>query len=345
MEFFPVLKKERATNLFAVGDCFRPFAAVRDTGTLATGKRLSNEMMFACMILPPLYKYLDVSGAKLTLGNRTFKHAKPSDFNDTEDLTIQSIFAEDTEEALKKIAGSFTDVILRHLDEEPTCSSPTKEKIRVIQQVYRANPSAAELVPAELMNPSKQIYDVEHHRGRAQAFIAEINEFMQGYRVLCVSTHKDSERMWTEYAEKHKGVSLRIQPHFAKDSKFQLFRPVIYREKRPPLYEDTLEFIAGALFGDHEARIKEIAERIIYTKTLDWQHEGEYRLAIPIRNDEEPWTTLPYHPEEVTELYLGLEMEKSDIEDIVGKARLISRDIAIFRARRNGSGKLVFDEF
>ena len=296
------------------------------------------------MTLPPLYKYLDVLGAKLTLGHRTFKHAKPSDFNDTEDLTIQSIFAENIEEALKKIAGGFTDVILRHLDDEPTCSSPMKEQIRAIQQIYRANPGAAKLVRAELMNPAERIYDVEHYRDRAQAYIAEINEFMQDYRVLCVSTHKDSERMWAEYAEKHKGVSLRIQPSLAKDSKFQIFRPVVYRKKRPPLYEDTLEFIAGSLFGDHEARIKEIVERIIHTKTLDWQHEGEYRLTIPIRKDEEPWNTLPYHPEEITELYLGLEMEKSDIEDIVGKARLINRDIAIFRARRDGGGKLVFDQ-
>jgi hypothetical protein len=296
------------------------------------------------MTPPPLYKYLDVSGAKLTLGNRTLKHAKPSDFNDTEDLTIQSIFAEDTEEALKKIASGFTDVILRHLDEEPTCSSPMKEKIRVIQQVYRANPGAPDLVRPELMSPVKRIYDVEFHRDRAQAYIAEINEFLQGYRVLCVSTHKDSERMWTEYAEKHKGVSLRIQPNLAKNSKFQLFRPVIYREKRPPLYEDTVEFIAGALFGDHEARIKEIVERLIHAKTLDWQHEGEYRLAIPIREDEKPWTTLPYHPEEITELYLGLEMEKSDIEDIVGKARIVNPDIAIFRAKRHEGGKLVFDQ-
>jgi hypothetical protein len=297
------------------------------------------------MTLPPLYKYLNVSGAKLTLGNRTFKHAKPSDFNDTEDLTVQSIFAEDTEEALKKIADGFTDVILRHLVEEPTCSSPMKENIKVIQQVYRTNPGAAELVRAELMNPGKRIYDVEYHRDRAQAYIAEINEFMQRNRVLCVSTHKDSERLWTEYAENHKGVSLRIQPNLAKDSKFQLFRPVMYQRKRPPLYEDTLEFIAGALFGDHEARIKEIVERIIHTKTLDWQHEGEYRLAIPIRNNEEPWNTLPYHPEEITELYLGLDMEKSDIEDIVGRARIINRDITIFRAKRDVGRNLVFDKF
>lgn len=296
------------------------------------------------MTLPPLYKYLDVSGAKLTLGNRTFKHAKPSDFNDTEDLTIQSIFPEDTEEALKKIADGFTDVILQHLDEEPTCSPSMKEKIKVIQQVYRANPGAAELFRAELLNPEKRIYDVEYHRARAQAHLSEINEFMQDYRVLCVSTHKDSERMWTEYAEKHKGISLRIQPNLAKDSKFQLFRPVMYREKRPPLYEDTLDFIAGALFGDHEARIEEIIERIIYAKTLDWRHEGEYRLVIPYMKDERPWTTLSYHPEEITELYLGLEMEKSDIEDIVGKAHIVNRDIEIFRAKRDGGGKLVFDQ-
>lgn len=296
------------------------------------------------MTLPPLYKYLDVSGAKLTLGNRTFKHAKPSDFNDTEDLTIKSIFAEDTEEALKKIAGAFTDVILRHLNEEPTCSSPMKEKIKIIQQIYRANPGAADLVRAERINAGEQIDSVEYLRKQAQAHIAEINEFMQGYRVLCVTTHKDSERMWTEYAEKHRGVALRIQPNLAKDSKFQLFRPVTYREKRPPLYEDTLEFSAGSLFGDHESRIREIIERIIYTKTLDWEHEGEYRLAIPIGENEKPWNTLPYHPEEITELYLGLEMERSDIEDIVGKARTVNRDIAIFRAKRDGDGKLVFDQ-
>jgi hypothetical protein len=296
------------------------------------------------MTLPPLYKYLGVSGAKLTLGNRTFKHAKPSDFNDTEDLTIQSIFAEDTEEALKKIAGTFTDVILRHLYEEPTCSSPMKEKIKVIQQVYRENPGAADLVRAELKNADEHVYNIEYYRKQAQVHIAEINKFMQGYRVLCVTAHKDSERMWTEYAENHKGVSLRIQPNLAKDSKFQLFRPVTYREKRAPLYEDTLEFSAGALFGDHEARITEIIDRIIYTKTLDWQHESEYRLVVPIDKNEKPWNTIPYYPEEITELYLGLKMEKSDIEDIVGKARTVNRDIAIFRAKRDVGGKLVFDQ-
>lgn len=297
------------------------------------------------MIIPPLYKYLDVSGAKLTLRNRTFKHATPSDFNDTEDLTIQSIFTEDIEDATKKIMSGFITVILRHLDKEPTCTSPMKDKIMAIQQFLRANPGAINLVRSRLMNPDNQIYDIEYLYGRTRAIITNINEFMQGIRVLCVSTHKDSERMWTEYAEGHKGVCLRIQPYLSMDSKFQLFRPVTYRDKRPPLYEDPLEYLSGTLFGDHETQNKAMVERIIYTKTLKWQHEGEYRLAIPIGNDEEPWNTLPYHPDEITELYLGLEMEISDIEELVGLAKQINRDIAIFRAKRDGGGKLIFNIF
>src|ERR1700740_476162 len=100
------------------------------------------------MGLPPLYKYLNVHGAKLTLGNRTFRHAKPSDFNDIEDMTIQSIFPEETELALKRLAGGFTDVILAHLDDLPTCASPMREKLILIQQAFRNNSNVVELVKA-----------------------------------------------------------------------------------------------------------------------------------------------------------------------------------------------------
>jgi hypothetical protein len=89
------------------------------------------------MCLPPLYKSLDVRGAKLTLDNRTFKFAKPSDFNDLEDLTIQSVFPEDIEAALRRLARSFTDVVLRNLDTAPVCDEPDRTKMMMIQQAFR----------------------------------------------------------------------------------------------------------------------------------------------------------------------------------------------------------------
>ncbi len=296
------------------------------------------------MKMPPLYKYLSVQGARLTLGNRTFKHAKPSDFNDTEDLSIQSIFPEETEAALKRLSIGSTDVILAHLNEVPTCSSPMREKVAILQNVFRRNPDASAIIKAEMAKEGgDEIYNVEHMRARAEAFVREINEFMQGYRVLCVTSLNDSEKMWSGYAENHKGIALRIEPNSAKDSKFQLFRPVTYREKRPPLFEDTLEFIAGSLFGDQEAKREATLDKIIYAKTLKWAHECEYRLAIPMLQDEEPWNTLPYHPEELTELYLGLAMDKADADEIVGLALGVNPKIMIFVAKRNANGIIGFD--
>ena len=296
------------------------------------------------MALPPLYKYLDVQGAKLTLGNRTFKHAKPSDFNDTEDLTIQSIFPENVEAALAKLANGFTDVIVKNVNEPPTCAPELRDKVALLQRVYRENPQAADLVRGQIKkDATSKMFDVEHVRARSQTFIEEMNEFMQGYRVLCVTTHKDSERMWTEYAQNHEGIALRIEPCVQKDSKFQLFRRVEYRVSRPPLYDDTLDFLTGSLFGDQEGRRRAIVEKIVYAKTLEWEHETEYRLAIPLLQGED-WVALPYHPEEITELYLGLAMTKQNKDEIIGKAKAVNPKIAIFQTFRDANQTLTFQK-
>jgi len=165
------------------------------------------------MKLPPLYKYLDQRGAELTLGNRTFKFAKPSDFNDIEDLAIQSIFPEDVDVAVAKIANSFTDVIVENLNKPPTCRKEWRPKVPLLQLIYLLNPSAADAVKEEVKrDPTKAGLEAQAMRVRSQQFLEEINEFMQGYRVLCVSTLKDSDLMWTEYAQTHKGIVLRIEP-------------------------------------------------------------------------------------------------------------------------------------
>jgi hypothetical protein len=86
-----------------------------------------------------------------------------------------------------------------------------------------------------------------------------------------------------------------------------------------------------------------IMKKIIYAKTLDWEHEGEYRLAIPLAPGEEPWNVLPYHPEEITELYLGAAMMDADRDDILGKAKAVNAGMAVFQAVVGSDGKITFD--
>jgi Protein of unknown function (DUF2971) len=296
------------------------------------------------MALPPLYKYLDVQGARLTLGNNTFRHAKPSEFNDIEDMTIQSIFPEDTEVALKTLSEGFIDVILQHMNDRLTCGPKMAGIAAQLRAMFRARPDAVATLKEEIKKgPLAKFFNVDAMRTLSEAFVNWVNEFLQRYRVLCVTTQRDSEKMWSGYAEGHKGIVLRIEPNIAKGSKFELFRPVSYHEKRPPLYNDTLAFLEGCLFGDQAERAKQTLAKIIYSKTLKWQDECEYRLAIPLGEDEEPYETLKYDPEEITELYLGLAMDEKDKEDIIGKARALNPKIAIFQAKRDAKGNIVFD--
>lgn len=179
-------------------------------------------------------------------------------------------------------------------------------------------------------------------RERSKAHIKDINQFMQGYRIFCVTTHKNSERMWTDYAANYTGIVLRIIPSIKKDSKFQLFRPVEYRATRPPLYDDTLDFLEGSFFGNQESRIRAMLDKIVYAKTMEWEHEDEYRLAIPVLPGED-WNTLPYHPEEITELYLGLAMTPDNKADIIGKAKAVNPNIVIFQTSRDATRALKFE--
>jgi hypothetical protein len=98
------------------------------------------------------------------------------------------------------------------------------------------------------------------------------------------------------------------------------------------------------MFGDQNARCREILEKIVYSKTLEWKHEQEYRLAIPLRAGED-WTTLAYHPEEVSELYLGTGITADARNEIVALARKLNSQIEIFQTVRHADRSISFDDY
>ena len=289
-----------------------------------------------------LYKFLDPVGGELTLGNSTFKHAKPSDFNDVEDLTINGIFPCSIEDSIQEIERSFVDIIIRNLEVEPTCPSPMIEQLRSIQAVLKADPSNKDVISNGLTQASGNIYDVERMKSVTTSFVSEINEFLQSYRVLCVTRNLYSARMWDEYAVNHSGIAVKIKPSLSKDSKFKRFQEVRYQDKRPSLYKDPTLFIEDSLFGDKEKVIARCLSEIIYTKTREWEHEEEYRLVIPVLDHEASWNTLRYHPEEISELYLGAKIEKLVENEMVSSAKAKNPKIKIYRARFHKNGKMMF---
>jgi hypothetical protein len=223
------------------------------------------------MPLPPLYKFLDVEGAKKTLGNRCFRHAKPSSFNDTEDLTVAGIFRESAEEAIAIMAANLIDVIMKNLHRPPLCMSEAlRANIESFQKVLKKNPTlAANLKLAIASNAAIFDLGAPIMESLAKETIDAVNALMQRHRVLCVTTALDSEKMWTGYTKNHKGIALRIEGNPAKASKFECFEKVSYFEKRPVLYDDVAAYVEAALFADRTAQNLELMRKIIYSKTLE----------------------------------------------------------------------------
>lgn len=296
------------------------------------------------MALPPLYKYLDVQGAKLTLGNKCFKFAKPSEYKDLQDMKVQDLFPDKLETALPKLSDGFVDGIMANLYAPPTCPPKQRPTVMTLQRIFRDHPEQAKAVKQGLReDPEKSGFSLDYWKTRSDAFVKETNDFMQDYRVFCVTTDKASERMWKEYAQEDQGIALRIEPSVEKDSKYLKFAPVTYQEKRPPVFAQTGDFAVESLFGDQTERARRTLEGIIYAKTNDYKFENEYRLAIPLGEAEEDYRTQPYHPEEITELYLGAAMTAADKEEIVVTAKALNPKIAIFQAKRDEQGKVSFD--
>lgn len=230
------------------------------------------------MSLPPLYKYLDVQGANLTLGNQCFRFAKPF-----EDMTAQSLFPDRLEKALPMLSDGFVDAVMTNLYAPPTGSSKQPAMVTTLQSIFRVSPEQAKAVKEGLRkDPEKAGMSLDYWKTRSAEFVKDTNAFMQNYRVFCVTTDKACDRMWKEYAQADQGIALRITPSVEKASKYLKFAPVSYQEKRPPIFANTADFAAESLFGDQTERARAALSGIIYSKTTPYKFESEYRLAIPL---------------------------------------------------------------
>ena len=244
---------------------------------------------------------------------------------------------------LPKLSDGFVDAIMANLYSPPTCAQKQRATVIKLQLLFHDHPEKAEVVRKGLRDdPKKAAMSLEYWKARSDGFVKITNEFLQNYRVLCVTTDKASDRMWQEYAEADQGIALRITPNVEKNSKFQLFTPVIYQEKRPAVFSKASDFAAETIFGDLSERASSILRAIIYAKT-EYRFESEYRLAIPLGEGEEDYRTLSYHPEEITELYLGAAMTDKDRQEILAAAKDVNPAISIFQAKRGARGKLSFD--
>ena len=97
-------------------------------------------------------------------------------------------------------------------------------------------------------------------------------------RVVCFSEISDNVKMWAHYSDDNRGVVLEFDPR--RDEELKTAEQIHYSEK-PVSFADP-EFMAAWLCGlrtdeQNNEQISARIDRIHVTKSLDWEHEREWR--------------------------------------------------------------------
>lgn len=119
--------------------------------------------------------------------------------------------------------------------------------------------------------------------------------------VCCFTTERDDILMWSHYADSHQGICIGFD--FSRDKcRYVEPREVIYTEDYPVAESFSNSFFDNFYQG-------------LFTKSLLWKYESEYRAIQPVAN-----VCLPYSKECVVEIIIGCQVPlriKTQIREII----------------------------
>lgn len=110
-----------------------------------------------------------------------------------------------------------------------------------------------EIAKDRFLNPHKIKYDTDIMTKSIQKSIVE------RVRISCFTTKKDNVLMWSHYADCHRGICIGLSTDYMQEGQLFMYAKVNYSKNFP--------------------KLKQLNNNsLMYTKSLDWKYENEYRM-------------------------------------------------------------------
>ncbi len=277
-----------------------------------------------------IYKYLGFEGLKKTLENRSFQLSKPSLFNDPFDTNIEETLPKQTPEFLKDFLPALYDFISTN---QNVCTN-RYPLLKIIGSHLKAlSPEKRKLFREQFLNtPIQEIYNVESLENSNRELIQNFTDQFESDGVFCTTIDKQNLLMWAHYADHHKGAVIEFTPCRESDSVLLASKKVSYSNCRPVLYDSAEEFVHHSFLMSPNESIEILLNRIVFTKSLEWQYEQEYRLCVPyLIKKGEKYSYLEYKAHELTAVFLGCRMTDDNCLQATTLARQINPHVNIYK--------------
>jgi len=286
-----------------------------------------------------IYKYLDVNGLIKTLEGRSLKFSRPSDFNDPFDIYLEEALGSGNLEFLEGIKSAFYNFFMSDFSNESIKRSHYKDTppdflINLKGAIRSASPEQQKKLMTDFLNtPIQQMYDLEKIYQSTNEVKNIISKSFLNDGVFCSTVDQNNLLMWAHYAEKHKGAVIELMPDLENDSVLLASKPVLYSNKRPLLYRNPEDMVLHGFTMTAQESIARVLDGLVYTKSLEWAYEKEYRCYIPkLIPENKDFHLINFYPWELVSVYMGCKMESDIKSKVINLVKEINSTAKIYQA-------------
>ncbi|MCF7955397.1 MAG: hypothetical protein K9M75_06315 [Phycisphaerae bacterium] len=244
------------------------------------------------------YKYMPASTAKIVLRNKTLRWSHPDKFDDPLDIA-KVCDANLDKEKRKQIDDAFIDLAINC----PANLYPKTNDLFKIQHSLISLMSDKPHLIEELKRETPEI---------ALKHISELNrtweEIRKDFRILCLAIEKDNHRLWNDYADGYKGVTIELAARNDSDSPWLVAQPVEY-VKEKELFLTVQDWAIIMSLKKYNA-VKYLYEKCTLRKVKDnkykWFEQNEWRIPSFCRNYESGVISdYGVNPDDISAVYFG----------------------------------------
>ena len=290
------------------------------------------------------YRYLDAEGAIASLENGTLRFSKPTKFNDPFDVNLQLLIPERLDAFLEDVKSSYHEFI-RNIDASKIGHPYKRAYIDMLQIRLSSSSDDKEKKIAKEWEQWEPIalahlWDVSSLEEIIDKMRVMLQEFFQGIGVVCLSSCHENLLLWSHYAKGHTGAALEFTPSPTTSGEpiFESVMEINYSSTRPLIHETVAVFMSSFYTPDPSKLRREFIKRFIFTKSLAWKYEKEYRIAIPREFTEGSDTfDFNFHTPDLTAVYLGCKMAEDDKDNVTKNAIGLNSNVKIFQMTESTS--------
>ena len=273
------------------------------------------------------FKYMNETTAKIVLNGCTMRWSTASFLNDPFDMQFEMDLQVNVKE-LKTAALSKSWQMVTG-QSEIVAATPTGT---MLERMRVEKPRITEALFRSVMSDA-----IDEVFGRMVEMLpstnADLSPFHAKTKILSLSERADIPTMWSHYANAHKGVVLRFKS--GGNAPYMMAVPMTYVDEVPAFLSSSelIDFFCGT----HRIDVKDLANKMTYTKSSHWSYEKEWRIASGFgRAEDDPFEDVHFGLNELDGIIFGLNTTDSTKEVIRLLAQKCS-SVQFFQVFRSAS--------